>query len=419
MQRKRGSVFKRFENRVAVKWIVAHYRARFTVWGSILWWATVCGAAATAPVIDFFHKFSYTVPLFTFALLFTSFVFSFFFRPKVSAIRLLPAPPSAGQILLYSVIVKNMGRRPVRDLSISEGVLPRGLHQLMSYEGCCNTIDLLNPGEQATVKCAFRCDVRGIYELKPLFAGSSFPSGLLRFPRRAGGKEKLIVYPHFIPQTEFAIPFKPVYQPGGIVVSSNVGHSTEFLSTREYRQGDRLRDIHWPSSARTGKLIVKEYLDEYFVRVGIFLDTELTRRETGDSFEMRVSLTAGIADAIAKREYIIDLFVAGERFHHFQMGRALAHLENLLELLACIESVQQVDFTRILPPLQSYLEKLSTMIVLLRDWDDARQRFCRLLEMAGSKIKILVIRDGPLTLSPKRSLTVVPATGEEPMLSAG
>ena len=103
------------------------------------------------------------------------------------------------------------------------------------------------------------------------------PSGIVRSRVKVGGKAKIVIYPQFLRQSEFRLQTRRQFQPGGISLSSKVGDSNEFASTREFRDGDRLRDVHWASSARTGKLIVKEYIEEYFVRVGLFVDTELKR----------------------------------------------------------------------------------------------------------------------------------------------
>jgi len=304
-------------------------------------------------------------------------------------------------------MVKNIGQRPIKNVSVFEGFLPFGLYSPPLKDEQSNSILWLEPGQKKTVKLNMRARQRGLYELPYLLVGSSFPSGLIRWPKRMEQKDKLLVYPRFISQTEFKIPYHPAYQPGGIAVSSNIGESNEFLSTREYHQGDRLRDIHWKSFARTGKLIVKEYVEEYFIRIGLLLDTELSPGDHPLSFEQRISMAAGIADAIARKEYIIDLFAAGEELHHFQIGRATAHLENLLELLSCIEGARRVDFKKVQANLGPYIQQLSSMIVLLKDWDQPRANLCQRLKELGCSIRIILIRDKPPTLSPDQDMTIV------------
>src|SRR3977135_4628046 len=62
-------------------------------------------------------------------------------------------------------------------------------------------------------------------------------------------------------------------QPGGVAFAGRVGDAEEFMSLRDYRSGDTPRRIHWKAWARTGRLVIKEYQDEFFVRHALLLDT--------------------------------------------------------------------------------------------------------------------------------------------------
>lgn len=404
MRKPKYSFFMPAEDHFFIKRAVVYTRMWFTDFGRILCAIGFIGIMVSAPGLQIS---AYLLPSFILTLFTTAFGFAFFNKPQVEVKRLLPSSPCAGDFLVYQVVVKNRGPHPIRDLTICEDVLSYGLYDAPDHQDYANTVPWLEPGDTIIIKLITRCKLRGIYELPQLLVGTPFPSGLLRWPVRVGRKDRLIVYPRFISQSNFIVPFKRVYQPGGIAVSSQVGDSNEFLTTREYRRGDRLKDIHWASLARTGKLIVKEYVDEYFVRIGLFLDTELPRRLPTEMFERRIALVAGIADAIAKKDYIIDLFAAGDVLHHFQMGRALAHLENLLELLACIHDVRAVNFQKLEAGLTPYLRQLSSLIIVLGDWDEQRARLSATIEQRGLSTRIVVIRDRPLTLKPDRPLTVI------------
>lgn len=334
------------------------------------------------------------IPSLTIGGLLAGFIAGLLFRPRAEAERQLPHPPAAGQTLRYRVRVRNVGRRPIRALAVVEGRLPFGLHAAPETEGD-GSLETLAPGESRDVTLAIECPLRGAFELAPLRVGSSYPSGLVRWTRLSGRRQRLVVYPRFLTQREFELPVGRRYQPGGVAVSSDVGDSTEFLGTRDYRPGDRMRDIHWLSYARSGRLIVKEYREEYFVRVGIVLDTELGRREPPGAFEGRVSLAAGIADALARRDHIIELFAAGESLHHLQAGRALARLENVLDMLACVEPAGRVDFGVVEPRLAQLGSALSSCVLLLADWDPRRARLHRTIAESGIGIRTLVVRDGP------------------------
>jgi len=90
----------------------------------------------------------------------------------------------------------------------------------------------------------------------------------------------VLVYPRFYSMHDFVVPLGRRYQPGGIPLSSNTGEAIEFIGTREYRAGDPAKNIHWRSWARRGEPVVKEYMEEYFCRIAIILDTFLPAKTT-------------------------------------------------------------------------------------------------------------------------------------------
>jgi uncharacterized protein (DUF58 family) len=142
------------------------------------------------------------------------------------------------------------------------------------------------------------------------------------------------------------LPVGRKYQPGGLHLVSHVGDSEEFIGNREYRPGDRLRDIHHAAWARTGFPIVREFQEEYLCRIAMIVDTLAPPRDTAarQDLEAALSLAAAIADALSRQEYVVDLFAAGPDLYHFQAGRGLAYLDNILDILACLEyAAEQVN----------------------------------------------------------------------------
>ncbi len=292
------------------------------------------------------------------------------FRPRLSLTRRLPPPVSAGDTLRYQVVVENPGRRTARKVVVEE----------------------LGPGERTEVTLSLACSTRGAYELPWLQASSFFPSALVKWPRRAPGKDRLLVYPRFTPLAGFDVPHGRNHQPGGIPVASSVGESTELAGTREWREGDRTRDIHWPSLARTGRLVVKEYQEEYFVRLAMVLDVESRDSQDDALFERSLSVAAGIADVLARQEYIIDLFAAGSQVFHFQAGRALAHFEHILEILACLEAEDRLDVGALEAVLLPEASRLSAVILVMMDWDAERAALIQKLKHHGVAVRVLSVR---------------------------
>jgi hypothetical protein len=94
-----------------------------------------------------------------------------------------------------------------------------------------------------------------------------------------------------------------------------VGDSQEFLQLRDYRPGDPVRRIHWPSTARSGRLVVKETGEEYFARIGLVMDT-FTGDDDGAILDAAVSVAASLAAAPASAS-IAAIFeaIAQKRFN--------------------------------------------------------------------------------------------------------
>ena len=378
-----------------VKWLMTYGQSRLTPWGQILFAASIAGCFVSSIGTQIS---AYFLPCFILSLLITSYLLSLFFRPSVSAYRILPPTPSAGGYCSYKIIVKNTGKRPLRNLTIFEQTLPYGLYAAVNHPKFHNTIDWLDPDEHTTVMLVFHAPRRGSFELLPFIVGSHFPSGIMRSRRCAGEKEKFIVFPPLIRKTDTQPGLRRQYQPGGFLMSFKAGDSNEFSSTREYRQGDRLRDVHWASSAKTGTLIVKEYVEEYFIRAGLFLDTELRYFEKHKWFEHRISLCAGIADILISNNYIIDLFLSDEHQHHLQIGRGIGHFHHLLNLLSAIEGDRKVNFPAVAALLKEHGPQLSMLTLFLKDWDLERSDFVHHLKEMGINLRTIIIRDKPTSL---------------------
>jgi uncharacterized protein (DUF58 family) len=367
-----------------IRWLDDHFRGLFTPVGRVV----VLGG--TLPTLLLLGGL---VPplLLLFSCCVTGLVAAFLlgmpFRPRLKLERHLTAFPSAGEVFRYGVTVSNQGRRVAREVLIEERGLPADLRPV----GDPPRVAELAPGQSAHVTLELNCLQRGAYELNALQAASCYPTGLVKWPRRVRARDRLLVYPSFQPLEEFDVPVGRNFQPGGIAVASAVGDSTEFLGTRDYRPGDPLRQIHWPSSARTGRLIAKEFQEEYFVRLALVLDVEVRSAEQEKRFERSLSIAASIADALARHEYIIDLFAAGREVFHFQAGRALAHLENILEILACIDSGDQLDVAALEAAILPQAERISAVILVLMDWDEPRARLVRALKAHGVVVRVIAL----------------------------
>jgi uncharacterized protein (DUF58 family) len=80
------------------------------------------------------------------------------------------------------------------------------------------------------------------------------------------------------------------------------GHTTNDLSPsdvafhtlREYVPGDDRRHVHWRTSARQGRLMVRQFVDTRRTHLGLILSTATTDYADEDEFELAVSIVASL-----------------------------------------------------------------------------------------------------------------------------
>src|SRR5512139_2660517 len=174
-------------------------------------------------------------------------------RPAVRLSGGLPLRLTAGRSLTAAIDVVPE-KRDRGTLCVFWGApLPAGL-EVEPVEGFVET-----EGRPARVRLAFRPRNRGRYLLPSFGVARTDPFGLVRSKSVWLPEQVVLAYPSFYPLDELPLPMGRRYQPGGIPLASGVGESLEFIGTREYREGDPLRKIHWRSWGRLGKPVVKEY----------------------------------------------------------------------------------------------------------------------------------------------------------------
>lgn len=359
--------------------------------GLLLVWVVSALQGSVSLEIPIYHVWAFTT-----VTLGVAWLLSWFAVPTLHLVRRIPHHVSAGEELQIEVVIENLSRRSARELTIAELDLPLGIHPV--DEPGQTTVPRLEPGEKAVVRLRFHCTKRGAYTLRGLHVASAFPLNLWRRLRRSPQESSLLVYPAFTTPVAFPVPEGRQYQPGGFLLSSNVGESSDFLHTREYRAGDNPRHVHWTSWARLGKPIVKVYQEEYFVRLALVVDTEVPSACSDVAFEAGISAAAGIADYLSRRDYIIDLFAAGTSVYHFQAGRALAHFEHLLEILACLESTTRVHWEALAASMEPEMTRLTAVVAIFTDWTPERQAYIGRLRALGVGGRTIVIRQGDTSL---------------------
>jgi len=332
------------------------------------------------------------------AMLLTAAVWTLRRRPQVQIECRLPERATALAPLRIQARVRRTDGRPIRDLMLSFP-RPHRWGSSVRYDPPRVFLESAEgPAEGQTEFCALR---RGRYILRGPAARWMDPLRLAGTRATSLPDQALLVYPRYYSMDSFLTPVGRRYQPGGIPLSSNTGDAIEFIGTREYREGDPMRNIHWRSWARRGAPVVKEYQEEYFCRIALVLDTFLPARMTlanEREFEAGITVLASIADFFSRSEFVVDILAAGPDIYEVSAGRSLAYLDNILDVLACLEPCHDLPFTTIGPHLFEKLAQLTSVVVVLQDWDEARQSFLRRVATLGTSVKAIVVHDGPTAI---------------------
>jgi uncharacterized protein (DUF58 family) len=367
------------------------YRRRLTARGRFVLWASVAlafvGVDTRRALV--FVLFSLAAPplLVGLRLLFRG-------RPPVRLSGRLPARLTAGRSVTASVdVALEPGARGPLALFWA-APLPAGQGLEVTPD---EAVVQLTAEKPARVRVELHPRRRGRYLLPSLGVARTDGFGLFRSRAVWLPEQVVLAYPRYYTLDELPLPVGRRYQPGGIPLASQVGDSLEFVGTREYREGDPLRKIHWRSWGRLGKPVVKEYQEEYFSRIVLVLDTFLPARprpRERERFEAAISLLASVAGHFSRSEEVVDILAAGPDLYEVSTGRSLGYLDNVLDVLACLEPSPAPPFEAIGPPLFGRLERLTTLVAVLLEWDEAREAFLQRVRAMGVAVRVLLVHEG-------------------------
>lgn len=399
-------------------WALQHWvGTRFTPAGLLV--LAAAGAAAVVG-LDTSRTVAYQLFCLFVVLLGLAVLASLGFRGEFTVERRLPRFGTVGEPVRYALVVAHRGSRAETGLSAQEILgdprpalaaflaarepdearrnrfdravgYPRWIwlvRRNLRAEAREHAVPALPPGGAAEVAAELVPRRRGYLDLAAVVLSRPDPFGLFKAQRRVPAAQRLLVLPRRHPVPPLALPGARRFQLGGVSLAGSVGDSEEFVSLRDYRPGDPLRRIHWRSWARTGRPIVKEHQDEFFVRHALVLDT-FASPERLDRLEDAVSVAASFAVAVPTQESLLDLMFVGDQAYTFTAGRGVGHVDRMLEVLACVEACPDKPFASLARAVAMRGTALSGCIVVLVDWDEPRRAFLR--QLAGRGVPLLAL----------------------------
>lgn len=214
------------------------------------------------------------------------------------------------------------------------------------------------------------CVQRGVFRLGPVRLVTGDPFGLFEMKRRLDAVAELVVLPAMVALSDFELPQGVL--PGGDALREHTHQVTaNAAGVREYLPGDSFGRIHWRSTARRGRLMVKEFELDPTADLWIMLDGERrvqagrhspekflaevlaagTRqpfRIPATSEEYGVTVAASLAAYFLRRERAVGFASYGQRHQVLQVDRGERQLLKILEALAVLQARGKMTLEQVL-----------------------------------------------------------------------
>jgi uncharacterized protein (DUF58 family) len=384
--------------------------------------ALVCGAIS----IDTDLTLNYQLFSLLIILLISSRITVKFHQPEVTVKRVLPRYASANQKFSYDILITNIGERVEADLKIVDEpvIVQPGFDEFQAsrepFEETRNIYDRfigwhrflwlqrVKTGIRLTPALAsevpVKSQVRVKIEAEPLRRGfTKFGTTAVLHPdllglnygvKRFKNPERLLILPERYRISEsFELPGGSNALPGGTNASWSTGNSDEFVSLRDYREGDSAKKIHWPSSMKRQKPVVREYQDEYFLRQSLILDISTNNLTL---VEESVSVATSFLFRMTEKNASVDLVYCAESPTTISGGSssgtssAAGGQGRQLEALATIKPNTQ-PFSTLAEYARTQAQGLTGCVIVSSQWTEQHQQLQRLFESKGVPTTAFII----------------------------
>jgi uncharacterized protein (DUF58 family) len=180
---------------------------------------------------------------------------------------------------------------------------------------------------------------RGRYPVESVEAVLEDPFGLERVELKLPSGESLLVYPRLVElDALFSDSGARALEGRKLLLRRPTGF--DLHSVRDYQQGESLRRVHWPTTAKRGHLMVKELEDAPRDETAVLLDADaavVSGVPPDSSFELQVRAAGSILKAHASRGRRAALIVNSAARDYQRVHTFDGDWHRALELLAAVE----------------------------------------------------------------------------------
>jgi uncharacterized protein (DUF58 family) len=181
----------------------------------------------------------------------------------------------------------------------------------------------------------------------PTNVKASDPLGLAEVIAGSGQVDRIVVYPAVEELNGFPI----IRGQDPAMQASRPEHARrggeDFYTLREYQRGDDLRRVHWPSSAKTDELMIRQLETPWQSRALVLLDVRASGYESQEGFEKAVSGAATIVTHLIGSGFDADLWagdaepIDASRYGPAMERLALVQPDPTIDLVAVASRIRQ------------------------------------------------------------------------------
>ena len=315
-----------------------------------------------------------------------------YFGARLQITRRLAGKIEEGGILEIETSVRNNGFLLFFNLALEDNLAcaddgERSKLLLINYLGFKSCANL-------KYKCC--CYLRGKYQIGPVNIFFFDPFGMFFFKKTYPMYSELYVYPETFYIRKFPNLVKGALPWFGIETARVSGDDDEFFGIREYKSGDPIKRIHWPSTARNNKLIVKQFQRQSYSKATIIFSLDKDKN-FGYGKEKVAEYIIKIAASIAKYllsqgiDISLQFIVHSGEIVHIPFNKGDEHLDDVLRFLTTAKAESRVSLAEIFEEFAGDIPSDSTLIALLTDTDWDLLSSLPLLEARNISVIPLVI----------------------------
>jgi uncharacterized protein (DUF58 family) len=258
------------------------------------------------------------------------------------------------------------------------------------------------------------CRQRGRYQLGPLQLRTSDPFGLFPMTRDLAQTSHIVVYPMTFDIHRFALPIGVLS--GGDALRRRTHHvTTNAAGVRDYAPGDSFGRIHWPSTARRSRLIVKEFELDPLADIWIMPDMavfshmaasqdqerrpdDLPEWMVMEKFELAqtteeytVTVAASLAQFFLRQDRAVGMMAYGQSNEILQADRGERQLNRVLETLAVLRAEGKVPLSNVIQAEMHMFPRGTTVICVTPQTDQEWATVAKQLHRRGLRIVTILV----------------------------